>query len=716
MTILPYSINKREAWNKFVEESKQGTFLLDRNFMDYHADRFFDCSLLVYSDDASEMDANDDSLLALFPANWKEEEKTVYSHQGLTYGGLITKTGITQTEVLQIMQKILMYYEGYLGAKAMVYKSIPYIYSKVPSQEDLYALFRAGAQLESRAVATVVSVANPLNMRTLRVRQAKKALEHDFYMERIKDGDEASLREYWGILESVLMEYHQTRPVHTVDEMALLMHRFPKEIKLYVVRNTDKRIVSGIIVFETETVAHVQYIASAAEGRKYGALDLLLKHLCSEKYKDKDFIDFGISTENGGRYLNEGLIFQKEGFGGRAVCYDSYRVELKRGNLQKMSAVVEEKHARRCVKFLDLKTINESFEPELSNAVMRAVQSGWYLLGDENKAFEMEWSNYIGASHAVLCANGLDALTLILRAYKLLKGWNDGDEVIVPANTYIASILAIKEAGLMPVLVEPRLSDYNIHAHECAQAITERTRAIMAVHLYGRICSDMKNILDLARDRSLLVIEDAAQAHGAMWQGCRAGHLGDAAGFSFYPGKNLGALGDAGCVVTDDAELAAVVRSMANYGSRMKYVHEYEGINSRTDELQAAALRVKLPRLDHDNTCRREIARLYMDGIKNPMISLPTWPGEDMECVWHVFPIRCPERDALQEYLKEAAVQTLIHYPIAPHKQEALKHLPHGPLPVTQRIHDEELSLPISPLMSREDAEYVIGLVNRFVK
>ena len=716
MTILPYSINKREAWNNFVQESKQGTFLLDRNFMDYHADRFFDCSLLVYSDDVAETDEASDSLIALFPANWREDEKTVYSHQGLTYGGLLTKSSITQTEVLHIMQKILMYYEGYLGAKYMLYKPIPYIYSRIPAQEDLYALFRAGAQLENRAVATVVSVSNPLNMRTLRIRQAKKALEQGFYIERVKDGDEASLHEYWKVLEGVLMEYHQAKPVHTVEEMALLMHRFPKQIKLFVVRNTDKKVVSGIVVFETEIVAHVQYIASAAEGRKYGALDLLLRHLCNEKYKDKEFIDFGTSTENGGRFLNEGLIFQKEGFGGRAVCYDAYKVELKRNRLQKMSSVAQVSDTGKSIKFLDLKSINESYEPELSNGILRAVQSGWYLLGEENKAFEQEWCKYIGTSNAVLCGNGLDALILILRAYKLLKGWNDGDEIIVPANTYIATILAIREAGLIPVIVEPSLSDYNIHADECRKALTERTKAIMAVHLYGRVCSDMENIQNLAKEKSLLLIEDAAQAHGAQWHGKKAGNLGNAAAFSFYPGKNLGALGDAGCVVTDDAELADVVRAMANYGSKVKYVNEYDGINSRTDEVQAAALRVKLPRLDLDNAHRRELAQTYIRGIKNPMITLPAWPNDELENVWHIFPIRCSERDALQVYLKEAGVQTLIHYPIPPHKQNALKDLLHGSLPITQRIHDEELSLPISPIMSKEDVEDVVRLVNRFVK
>ena len=716
MTILPYSINKREAWNRFVQESKQGTFLIDRNFMDYHADRFFDCSLLVYGDDVDESDVTDDSLIALFPANWREEEKTVYSHQGLTYGGLITKSSITQTEVMQIMQKILMYYEGYLGAKAMVYKPIPYIYSRVPAQEDLYALFRAGGQLENRSVATVVSTAHPLNMRTLRIRQAKKALEHGFYIERIKDADSQSLAEYWSILESVLMEYHQAKPVHTLEEIALLMHRFPKQIKLFVVRNTDRQIVSGIVVFETDLVAHVQYIASAAEGRKYGALDLLLRHLCNEKYKDKDYVDFGTSTENGGHVLNEGLIFQKEGFGGRAVCYDAYRVELKRNRLQKMTSMASNAEGTKAIKFLDLKAINETYEPELSSSILRAMHSGWYLLGEENKAFEQEWSNYLGVSHAVLCGNGLEALVLILRAYKLLKGWADGDEVIVPANTYIATILAIREAGLTPVLVEPSLNDYNIHADECKRALTQRTRAIMAVHLYGRISSDIGELQKLSADNNLILIEDAAQAHGAMWQGRRAGAIGNAAGFSFYPGKNLGAMGDAGCVVTDDTELANTVRTMANYGSSIKYVNELEGINSRTDEVQAAVLRVKLPRLNQDNAHRREIAQAYIRGIKNPMIVLPAWPEDEEECVWHVFPIRCPEREALQAYLKEAGVQTLIHYPIAPHKQQALSGLEHGPLPITQRIHNEELSLPISPIMTMEEAEYVIRLLNKFVK
>ena len=715
MTILPYSINKRELWNKFVAESKQATFLLDRNFMDYHADRFFDCSLLIYNGDVAETDVSDDALLALFPANWVEEERTVYSHQGLTYGGLVTKNGITQVEVLRIMQKVLMYYESYLGARSLLYKPIPYIYCRIPSQEDLYAMFRAGGHLESRGVATVLCVLNPLNMRSLRVRQARKALENGFYIERMNDGDEECLREYWAVLEEVLRVYHNTKPVHTVEEMALLMRRFPRQIKLYVVRSSEAKVVAGTVVFETELVAHVQYIASKAEGRKYGALDLLLRHLCGERYKDKDYVDFGISTERGGYYLNEGLIFQKEGFGGRSVCYDAYRVELERPRLMAMVQQENAEEAVSHVPFLDLKAITESFEPYLSQSLQRVISSGRYILGEENAAWEKEWGEYLGAKHTVLCANGLDALKVILRAYRMLRGWSEGDEVIVPANTFIATILSVVEAGLRPVLVEPDLHDYTIHAEKCRRVLTPRTRCLLPVHLYGRVCPDMEALLQFAEENDLVVVEDAAQAHGAVWHGKRAGTLGDAAGFSFYPGKNLGALGDAGCVVTHDEELARVVRQMVNYGSREKYENVVLGGNSRTDELQAAALRVKLPRLDVDNDRRRAVAKRYIDGIKNPMVVLPEMPQQETECVWHIFPVRCAKRDKLQEYLASHGVQTLIHYPIPPHKQEALSQLSLGVFPITQRIHNEELSLPMSPLLSMREVDYVIELINKFI-
>ena len=328
--------------------------------------------------------------------------------------------------------------------------------------------------------------------------------------------------------------------------------------------------------------------------------------------------------------------------------------------------------------------------------------------------FEQEFAEYIGTKYCVGVANGLDALTLILMAMKNKYGWNDDNEVIVPAMTFIASAEAIVRAGLTPSFCDVD-RDFLISPTEIEKHITPRTCAIMPVHLYGKAC-DMHAIHAIAEAHKLKVVEDAAQAHGAIYKGRRAGHIGDAGAFSFYPGKNLGALGDAGCVVTDDKQLADMVRSMANYGSREKYVNEYEGVNSRTDELQAAVLNVKLPRLDADNAHRRKIAQRYINGIKNPMIVLPQMPEDEMEAVWHVFPIRCAERNTLQTYLKEASVETLIHYPIPPHMQEALKELfGNVSFPITQRIHNEELSLPISPIMTIEEADYVIDLLNKFV-
>ncbi|MBO7167593.1 MAG: GNAT family N-acetyltransferase, partial [Bacteroidaceae bacterium] len=327
ITIIPYSINRKETWDAFVESSKNGTFLLKRNFMDYHSDRFFDCSLLVYAGispdgEFKESGLTTKDLVAVFPANWDKENQTVYSHQGLTYGGLLVLPEVTQKEVLDMMQAILQYYRDYMQAVRLVYKPIPYIYSSVPSGEELYALFRAGARLTRRLVSTCVSMRNPMKMATLRMRQARKAVDHGFYIDRIIEGDIETLREYWTLLEGVLEKYHNARPTHTLQEMALLMSQFPKNIRLYIVRH-EKRIVAGVVVFECRKVAHVQYIASGEEGRTYGALDLLFRHLINERYKQYDYVDFGTSNEDGGRYLNEGLIHQKEGFGGRAVCYDT---------------------------------------------------------------------------------------------------------------------------------------------------------------------------------------------------------------------------------------------------------------------------------------------------------------------------------------------------------------------------------------------------------
>ena len=723
MTIIPYSITRKETWDAFVEMSKNGTFLLKRGFMDYHSDRFFDCSLLVYAGISPDGDFKEKSLttkdlVAVFPANWDKEQRTVYSHQGLTYGGLIVLPEVTQKEVLDIMQAILQYYRDMMQAERLVYKPIPYIYSSIPSGEDLYALFRAGAKLSRRLVSTCVSMQNPMKMRSSRVQQARKAVDHGFYIDRMTEGDNETLREYWTLLEDVLMTHHNARPTHTLQEMQLLMSRFPKNIKLYIVRH-EKSIVAGIIVFECRRVAHVQYMASGDEGRAYGALDLLLRHLINERYKQFDYVDFGTSNEDGGRVLNEGLIFQKEGFGGRAVCYDTYEVNISevRNYPSKLEKVARGDggvcHTSMAVPYLSLQRISASFEPELTAEVSRVVQGGWYLLGQENKRFSKAFSEFCGAKYCVPTGNGLDALTMILVAYKRMLGWGDDAEVIVPSNTYIASILAVSRAGLVPVLCEPRLEDFLINPDNIEALITERTKAIMVVHLYGRVC-DMKPILEVAKQHGLKVVEDVAQAQGVCYQGVRAGHLGDAAGVSFYPGKNLGALGDAGCVTTDDEALADYVSAMSNYGSSEKYVNRMKGLNSRMDEIQAAVLCLKLKRLDADNEARRKVAKAYSEGITNPLITLPSLPSDPTENVWHVYPIRTPERDRLREYLSREGIETMVHYPIPPHQQQAYAEWNDRSYPISEQIHKEILSLPMSPVMTDDEIRRVIEALNKF--
>ena len=455
MTIIPYSINRKETWDAFVENSKNGTFLLQRNFMDYHSDRFFDCSLLIYDgvspdDEYKENRLTTKDLVAVFPANYDEHKKCVYSHQGLTYGGLIVLPEVTQMEVLAIMQEVLCYYRDYMQAIKVYYKPIPYIYSPYPSDEDLYALFRAGAQLVRRLVSTAINQRSTLKMRTLRMRQAKKAVDHGCYLDRVSESDEESLQEFWILLEDVLLQHHNSKPVHSYQEILLLMRLFPRNIKLYVVRRGD-RIVAGTVIFESRQVAHVQYIASGDEGREFGALDLLFKHLINERYKQMEYLDMGTSNENDGRFLNEGLIFQKEGFGGRAVCYDTYEVDLRNSIIDSMTGNVRNTQSQT-IKYLDLKQINEKFEPELSSEITRVVRSGWYLLGKENERFARHFSEYCGAKYCVPVGNGLEALSLILLAYKEMLGWQNDDEVIVPSNTYIATILAVTYAGMKPVL------------------------------------------------------------------------------------------------------------------------------------------------------------------------------------------------------------------------------------------------------------------------
>lgn len=364
------------------------------------------------------------------------------------------------------------------------------------------------------------------------------------------------------------------------------------------------------------------------------------------------------------------------------------------------------------IQFLSLKDITAKYAEEIHEAVKRVVDSGWYLQGEENNRFERNYSAYIGSKHTVGCANGLDALIWIFRAYIEMGLMKQGDEVIVPANTYIASILAITENGLKPVLVEPSLLNYQIDEDNIEKAITSRTRAILIVHLYGQ-CAYTEKIARLCEKYNLKLIEDNAQAHGCLYRGKKTGSLGDVAGHSFYPGKNLGALGDGGAITTNDDELAKVVRALANYGSSEKYVFKYTGRNSRLDEIQAAILDVKLRHLDEDVAKRKQVAKFYIDNITNHKIITPIVKDWD-EHVFHLFPIRCEQRNDLQKYLSENGIQTVIHYPIPPHKQECYKEWNDLSFPITEKIHNEELSLPMSPCLTEEQIREVVRVVNEF--
>lgn len=365
------------------------------------------------------------------------------------------------------------------------------------------------------------------------------------------------------------------------------------------------------------------------------------------------------------------------------------------------------------IKYLDLQKINLAHQQEIEDRILQTFRSGWYLLGKEVRTFEDSLKDYIGAENAIGVANGLDALRLIFRAYIEIGFMKPGDEVIVPANTYIASLLAISDNGLIPVLVEPDLETYNVDIGSIEKHITTKTRAILLVHLYGRVVFS-KDLENLAKTYRLKIIEDNAQAIGAEWEGVKTGNLGDAAGFSFYPGKNLGALGDGGAVTCKDPELANLIRSIANYGSTQKYVNKYKGLNSRLDEIQAGVLDVKLKYLDSDNYERRILADLYISKIKNDHIILPAIPTQPREHVWHIFIIRTTVRERLQNYLMENGVQTLIHYPIPPHRQVAYKELNKISLPITEQIHKEVLSLPLWPGMSEGAIFQVCELINGF--
>lgn len=393
------------------------------------------------------------------------------------------------------------------------------------------------------------------------------------------------------------------------------------------------------------------------------------------------------------------------------------------------------------IKFLDLQKINAQYQEQFQQKMKLVLEKGWFVLGDEVKTFETNFADYCGAKHCIGVGNGLDALVLIFKGYIQLGKLQKGDEVIVPANTYIASILAILQADLVPVLVEPRLETYNINPDLIEEKITEKTKAIVAVHLYGQL-AEMKNINAIAKQHNLLVIEDAAQAHGAVSVESqkskgesenestlnniaqsavegqepttfKAGNLSHAAAFSFYPGKNLGALGDAGAITTNDDELAKLLFALRNYGSEQKYHNEYVGINSRLDELQAAFLNVKLPNLDTENEYRQNISKRYLSEIKNDKITLPFWDKTNNH-VFHLFVIRTNNRKHLQEYLKQNGIETMIHYPIAPHHQKAFSDWNSLSFLITEKIHQEVLSLPLSPVMTNDEVDFVIEILNRY--
>jgi dTDP-4-amino-4,6-dideoxygalactose transaminase len=364
------------------------------------------------------------------------------------------------------------------------------------------------------------------------------------------------------------------------------------------------------------------------------------------------------------------------------------------------------------IKFLDLKKINERYSLELKAACARVIDSGWYIGGQELSNFEQEFANYCGTKYCVGVANGLDALTLTLRAWKEMGKLSDGDEVIVPANTYIASILAISENRLTPILVEPDPETYNISAEHVERAITPRTKVILAVHLYGQL-ANMPALCNIAQKHDLLMLEDSAQSHGASIEGRKSGNWGHASGFSFYPGKNLGALGDAGAVTTNDQELASVVRALGNYGSYKKYENQYRGVNSRLDEIQAAMLRVKLRHIDNEIIERRKLANFYTQEIKNKLIQLPSVTVQEQH-VWHLFVVQTNLRDNLKQHLEDGGIQTLIHYPIPVHKQNAYKEFASNSYPITEAIHERVLSIPLSIETTPEDAETIIRCLNNF--
>lgn len=713
MKILPYTVMRRDAWDEFLQQTGNASFQLQRSYMDSQAERYFDCSLMLYEGLSQETPWADEAmglynLVAIFPANWVEEERCVYSHQGLVAGGLVTLPGATQYDTLEMMRAVMHYYANFMQARRLVYSPAPFIYNRNPREEDLFALSQADARLSTRLLSSAVRVEGERHASLQARKMARRAIDEGLYLDRVNNRDARRLHEFWQLMMSDPLRASLPQPEHSEEQIRELMQNFPRNIRLYTVCK-EKRMLAGTMVFEIQHVALACYTMATRDGLEQGALDMLFHHLVTERYNHLQYFDFGPSNGANGE-LQSVLLRYKEMFGGCAVCYDTYEVDL---DVMRQSITAGNKDEER-IPFLSLKQINHQYEPQLSETVSRVARSGWYLLGKENAAFEEAVKAYCGAKFCVPVGNGLEALMLILRGYRELFGWSEDDEVIVPANTYIASILAVSQAGLKPVLCEPSLSTLLIDVELIEELITPHTKAIMAVHLYGRCC-DMDAIQMIADKYGLKVIDDMAQAHGIRYKGRVGGNLCDATGISFYPGKNLGALGDAGAVTTNDEALARVVRRLANYGSGEKYVNEYAGYNSRMDEIQAAVLTLKLPHLDAENERRRVIARMYDTGIQNPLVTLPIAPKNAEEHVYHIYPLRCVHREELKAFLAQQGIETLIHYPIPPHKQKAYAQWNEFSYPITERIHREELSLPISPTLTDAQVERIILAVNRFI-
>ncbi len=716
MRIIPYSVGYKDTWDTFLQKACNGTFLLSRGFLDYHAELVSDCSVLVYAEDAMTDDMDQilgvDGLLALFPACWRPEEKKVYTHFALGYSGLIQSPELRLKDILSIIQAIFNYYANYLQVDSMVYAPLPYIYSNYPNGEELYSIFQAGARLVDRKVSMVVPLKKLEKLPMMVQGIARKAIEKGLYIERMLLDSSADHEKYVSLLgeENSVLSLSSFSHSNTIEHLQELMRLFPRYIRYFVVKN-DEGVQAGCMLLVLERVVYIHQLVCSEYGRANGAVELLLKHLTQEHFGGVEYLDMGSSYKN--EVLDKALLALKENFGGKVVCYDTYEMSLDQLSIRKIvaNAVSEEDEK---IPYLSLKLLNDSFEPAMSDAIMKTVSNGRYLMGSQVSAFEQEFAKYCGAKYCVGVGNGLEALQLILMAYKEKEQWNEGDEVIVPANTFIASILAIRKAGLTPVLCEPSIEDSLINCSLVEPLITDRTRAIMPVHLYGRLC-DMVSLRKIADAHNLRLIEDSAQAHGAYRaDGERAGHLGDASGFSFYPGKNLGALGDAGCVVTDDEELARIVRMLGNYGSEAKYVHDYEGMNSRMDEVQATVLRTKLARLDADNDVRRALAKRYAEEINNPLVVLPQAPRFAGEHVYHIYSVRCLYRDELRAFLQSQGIETLIHYPIPPHKQKAFEEWNDLNLPITEKLHREVLSLPLSPALTDQQVSRIVKAINEF--